>query len=135
VVYDQPSERPSDRDERLMLTGPTFSPGGFSISRPRPRLWPGARDAWSASGPRAVSSSRAVWRPAAGRGNRSERAAGRIQPRAVFPAAERGDSGASGPRAEFNLGLVSTVNSRIFYFLLFRIEFEFNSLIKFEPTG
>jgi hypothetical protein len=45
--------RPSDPDERLTLTGPTSSPGGFRLSRPRPRLWPGARDARSASGPRA----------------------------------------------------------------------------------
>jgi hypothetical protein len=43
--------QPSDLDGRLTLTGPSFSPGGMRLSRPRPRLRPGARDALRASGP------------------------------------------------------------------------------------
>jgi hypothetical protein len=43
--------QPSDLDGRLTLTGASFSLGGMKLSRPRPRLRPGARDAPSASGP------------------------------------------------------------------------------------
>jgi hypothetical protein len=43
--------QPSNLDGRLTLTGPSFSPGGMKLSRPRPRLRPGARDVPSVSGP------------------------------------------------------------------------------------
>jgi hypothetical protein len=80
--------QPSDRDERLTLTGPTFSPGGFSLSRPRPRLWPRARDAPSASGP--LGCFFVSGRMAACGGERNPRASG---PQADFgfgPSAGRG---------------------------------------------
>jgi hypothetical protein len=48
-----------------MSNGPSHGPGGTRLSRPRPRLRPGAWDALCASGPRAVfsySGQIAAWR-------------------------------------------------------------------------
>jgi hypothetical protein len=70
--------QPSDLDGRLTLTGPSFSPGGMRLSRPRPRLQPGARDASSASGPVDHFSSRAAWRPGTRSASEEEWAAGRF---------------------------------------------------------
>jgi hypothetical protein len=84
--------RPSDGDGRLTDTGPRFSPGGVNLSRPRPRLRPGARDAPSASGP--VDRFSASDRLPAGNAEyfRVKWAAGRFRLRAGFPAGERGDN-------------------------------------------
>jgi hypothetical protein len=40
-----------DADGWQTITGPSRGPGGKRLSRPRPRLWPGAWDTLSASGP------------------------------------------------------------------------------------
>jgi hypothetical protein len=55
--------RPLDVDGWLTITGPSHGPGGKHLSRPRPRLRPGAQDALSASGPTGRFSLWAEWRP------------------------------------------------------------------------
>jgi hypothetical protein len=70
--------QPSDLDGWLTLTGPSFSPGGMRLSRPRHRLRPGAWDAPSASGPVDHFSSRAAWRPGTRSASEEEWVAGRF---------------------------------------------------------
>jgi hypothetical protein len=57
--------RPLDADEWLTITGPSRGPGGKRLSRPRPRLRPGARDALSVSGPTGRFRLQAASRPGA----------------------------------------------------------------------
>jgi hypothetical protein len=57
--------RALDANGWLMITGPSRDPGGKRLSRSRPRLRPGARDAPSASGPTGRFRLRAEWRPGA----------------------------------------------------------------------
>jgi hypothetical protein len=56
---------PLDADERLTFNGPSRSPGGTQLSRPRPTMRPGARSALCASGPTGHFRFRAGSRPGA----------------------------------------------------------------------
>jgi hypothetical protein len=56
----------------------------MSLSRPRPRLRPGARDVPSASGPVDRFSSRAAWQPGTRSASEEEWAAGRFSASSRF---------------------------------------------------
>jgi hypothetical protein len=129
--------QPSDLDGWLTLTGPSFSPVGMRLSRPRPRLRPGARDAPSASGPVDRFSSRATWRPDTRSASEEEWVAGHFSASGRF-AARRAESfqrvravGRFHLRAEFR----SEQYFSQFIYCQKLFKFEFNSLIKFEPMG
>jgi len=72
-----------------------------------------------------------------GEESESERAAGRFRLRAVSRQARERNSARAGRGLFSNFGPDYTVNSRVCYLFVVQncFEFEFNSLIKFEPTG